>query len=115
MATLALLLFAVAASVGLYMAGRHFAGKPQPPVAVGLLHGAVAATALVLLIIAVMGAAEAGLGGIAIGVFVAAALGGAVMMANHLRGRPWPSALVLAHGALAVTGFVLAILWVTGG
>ncbi len=114
MATPAIILFAIAATVGLTMAIRHFSGK-QTPVPVGLLHGAVAATALVLLIITVMNAPEAGLGGIAIGVFVAAAIGGVVLVANHLRGRPWPSALVIAHGSLAVVGFLLTLFWVYGG
>jgi hypothetical protein len=114
MATPALGLFALAAIVGLTMAVRHFSGKTTP-VAVGLLHGLVAGTGLILLILAVMNAPEPGLGGIAVGLFVAAALGGVVLIAHHLRGRPWPSALVVAHGSLAVIGFVLAILWVYGG
>ena len=114
MAVPAIVLFALAAIVGVTMAVRHFSGKATP-LPVGLLHGAVAATALILLIVAVINAPEAGLGGIAIGVFVAAAIGGVVLVAHQLRGRPWPNALVLAHGGLAVVGFVLTVLWVYGG
>jgi hypothetical protein len=105
-----LIAFALAAIVGITMAVRHFSGK-DTPLAVGLLHGAFAATGLVLLILAVMNAPSAGLGGIALAVLAGAAIGGFVLLSYQLRGQRWPSAYVVAHGSIAATGVLLAILW----
>jgi hypothetical protein len=102
--------FALAALIGVTMAVRHFSGK-ETPVLVGLIHGAFAATGLVLLIIAVMNAPAAGLGGIALAVLAGAAIGGFILLSHQLRGQRWPNAYVLAHGAIAATGVVLAALW----
>ena len=114
METIAVLLFAVAALGGATLAYFHFTGKNRP-LPLGLVHGLAAATALVLLILVVMRAPEAGLGGVALGLFVVAALGGFVLLARHLRQQPWPSGLVLLHGGLAATAFVMLLVWVYGG
>jgi hypothetical protein len=114
METIAVVLFAIAALGGVTLAAIHFTGKPRP-LALGVIHGLAAATALVLLILVVLGAPEAGLGGVALGLFVVAALGGFVLLARHLRQQPWPSGLVLLHGGLAATAFVVLLVWVYGG
>ena len=49
--------------------------------------------------------------GVALGVFVLAALGGATIFVGfHLKERPLPIPLVIGHGLVAVTGFVLLLL-----
>ncbi len=113
MPALPVVLFALAAVLGVTMAVRHF-GKKETPLGVGLLHGAFAASGLVLLILAVLRAPSAGLGGVALGLLVAAALGGFILLARHLQKKPWPNALVLLHGGAAVTGFIVLLVWVYG-
>lgn len=113
MPDLPVVLFAIAAVIGVTMAVRHFGGK-ETPLSVGLLHGAFAATGLVLLILAVMRAPEAGLGGVSLGLLVVAALGGFVLLARQLRKQAWPNGLILLHGGLAAAGFVVLLVWVYG-
>jgi hypothetical protein len=111
MTWVAVLLFAVAAVVGATMAVQRLQGRPLPATGVALAHGGVAAVALVLLIVAaVTGAANGELVTWAIGIFVVAALGGAVMfLGYHLRQQALPVALVFAHGGLAVIAFVVLL------
>ena len=113
------ILFALAALGGLALAALHFrsGGRERPPTALALVHGLVAATALVLLIIAALGAGAASptLPWISIAVFVVAALGGAYMfLGKHLRGEPLPGKVVVLHGVLAVTGFALLLAFLLG-
>lgn len=106
MLSIAIVLFAVAAVGGLIMAIMHFRGRTPPPLALALLHGVLAASGLVLLLMVVLRAAMAGVAGIALGLFVLAALGGFALLSFHLRGRALPNALVAGHGLLAVAGFL---------
>jgi len=103
---ISILLFAVAAVAGLTMAVMHFK-KPLPPRPVlAVLHGIFAASGLVVLLLAVVKAGVQGTPAIALGLLVAAALGGFVLLSSHLRGRALPSGLVVGHALLAVAGFV---------
>ncbi len=108
MLTLSPILFAIAAMGGLTLAVLHIK-KGQVPVPLALLHGAVAATALVLLIIIVLKAQLGGLAVISIALFAAAAVGGLVLFATHLRSRPLPRPLIFIHGATAATAFVILL------
>jgi len=106
----AAIVLGLAALGGLTLAGIRLSGTPRPPTWMALGHGTVAATGLVLLIYAAVSAGIPGLAQIALGVFVSAALGGAVMFIGfHLRGRALPIPLVIGHGLLAVTGYVLLL------
>ena len=110
----ALIVFAVAAVAGLYLAARHLRGNP-PPIPLALLHGLVGAIGLVLLILAVVGAdGGAGLVGVALILFLAAAIGGFVLFGMHLKGRKLGGGLIAVHALAAVTGFVLLLLAVLG-
>lgn len=101
-------IFAVAAVVGLTMAMAAFQGK-FPPVPSAVLHGALAATGLVLLIVAVVRGA-AGAAVYALGFFLVAALGGFIMAFGfHARKKPLPTGLVAGHATLAVIGFLLLL------
>ncbi|NDZ17869.1 hypothetical protein C7T35_27810 [Variovorax sp. WS11] len=106
----ATILFAIAAVGGLIMAGIRFAGDRQPPVALAMLHGFLAAAAVTLLL---YGAVTIGLPSMALGalaLFLLAAAGGAILNLNyHWKQRPLPKWLVLVHGLIAVAGFLLLL------
>src|SRR2546421_9459174 len=70
-----ILIFAIAAVVGLTMALAVFEGR-LPPIASAVVHGALAATGLVLLIVAVCAHRATGPARWALGFFLVAALGG---------------------------------------
>lgn len=106
----ATILLAIAAVGGLIMAGIRFAGDRQPPVALTMLHGFLAAAAVTLLL---YGAVTIGLPSMALGalvLFLLAAAGGAILNLNyHWKQRPLPKWLVLVHGLVAVAGFLLLL------
>jgi hypothetical protein len=105
-----LVLFVVAAVGGLILASVRLRGK-NPPLALALVHGAVAAAALVALILVVVRAgASASLARIALALFVVAALGGFVLFATHLRKKNIPVPLMLIHAVVAVGGFVILLI-----
>jgi hypothetical protein len=106
--TVALILFAVAAVGGLIMASIRFRGT-NPPLALALVHGAVAAAGLVAFIVAVLHAPAAG-PRIALVLFIVAALGGFVLFATHLRKKNIPVPLMLIHAVVAVGGFVVLLI-----
>ncbi|MGG3468620.1 hypothetical protein ABES02_14205 [Neobacillus pocheonensis] len=105
MLTASAIVFALAALGGLVLASRE-----ERPLSVAIIHGLVAATGLVLLIIAVIQGASGTLPLTALVLFVIAALGGFVLFSFHLRNRPLPKGLIFLHGLLAVIGEVLLII-----
>lgn len=119
----ALVIFAIAALGGVTLAVMHFraGGKEPPPTALALLHGLVAAVAVIFLLIAI-GATPEGFGAgfssaaiVALLLFVLAALGGAYMfLGKHLRGEALPTPVVIVHGLVAVAGFLALLVYVLG-
>jgi hypothetical protein len=108
---IAAIVLAVAALGGLTLAIIRLSGKPLPPTWMALGHGAVAATGLGLLIYAAVDPGIPPMAQYALGIFVLAALGGAAMFLGfHLKGRPLPIPLVIGHGLIAATGFVMLVL-----
>jgi hypothetical protein len=108
---IAAVLFALAALGGVTLTAIRLSGKPQPPLWMALGHGAVAAAALATLGYAAATTTLPTLAQIALGVFILAALGGATIFGLfHLRNKPLPIPLVLAHGAIAIAGFVLLLM-----
>jgi len=109
-------LLALAAAGGLVMAGIRFIGDRPPPASLAMLHGFLAAAAVTLLIYA---AATVGLPGtalVALALFLAAAVGGAILNLNyHWKQLPLPKWLVIVHAIAAVAGFalLLAATWQT--
>ena len=102
----AVVIFLLAAVGGLYMAARIFGGA-VPPVFVAVAHGALAATALVMVILAAMASDAVPLVKYGAGALFVAALGGFFLLSFHLRKVPHPKGVVVLHALLAVTGVAL--------
>jgi len=103
MLTAAIVLFLLAAIGGVIMAVRIFR-RIQPPMTLALAHGALAATALVLAIVAAVASGAAPLLKVGVAVLILAALGGFFLFSFQLRGKAHPKAVVLLHGLLAAGG-----------
>lgn len=106
--TIALALFAVAAAGGLFLAYLRFSNKPLP-LPVALLHGALAASGLVVLASVALGADGTNRARLALGVFVLAALGGLTLFSFQLRKKQLPLPIVALHGLVAVTAFLILL------
>lgn len=103
-------LFAVAALGGLTMAGIRFAGKPQPPAWLAMLHGFLAAAAVTLLLYAYLTVGLLALASWALFLFLIAAAGGAFLNLNyHWKMQHLPMGLIVGHASVAVIGFVLLL------
>lgn len=101
-------LFATAALIGVYMLLLVLQKKPVPKGA-AIIHGLMAATALVLLIVDMI---KTGADTVQIIVlFTITALGGIVLFARDMTGRSLPKSLAVVHGLLAVTGFVFLLIY----
>jgi len=108
MLTAAAVVFALAAVGGLILAMRHFQGKPLP-VPVAFLHGLLGASGLTLLLIAIASMTEPGSVAIAAVLFGITAIGGFILVSFHMRSKRHPSALIVLHGGLAVTAFLILL------
>jgi hypothetical protein len=100
-------LFVLAALSGAGMAVPRLKSGAQPRAVLAFFHGVFAASALVLLGVAVLAVGVAGGAKIALGLFLLAAVGGFLLLSFHLRGRELPAALVIGHGLLAAAAFLL--------
>jgi hypothetical protein len=109
-------LFALAALGGLVMAGIRFGGKRNPPVWLTMGHGLLAASALTLVAYATFVLGVPSLAKLALGLFVVAALGGAIMNLNYQwKQRPLPAGLLIVHALVAVAAFALLLAASFGG
>lgn len=106
------ILFALAAVLGLVLITKVFKDE-ETPKGVVYSHGAAAAVALVLLIIAYINQGGTWLM-TSLLVFVVAALGGFVMFGRDLSNRSIPNWLSVVHALVAVTGFTLLLIAVFG-
>lgn len=102
------ILFALAAVLGLVLITKVLKGEETPKPVV-YLHGAAAAVALVLLIIAYTRQGDTLLM-TSVLIFVVAALGGFVLFAKDISNKTIPKWLAVVHALAAVTGFVLLLI-----
>jgi hypothetical protein len=100
-------LFALGALIGMYLLALVLQ-KKETPKFVAFIHGVFVAAALVLLII--YNSSHPGLIE-SIVLFVMAALGGVVLIFRDLTGKPIPKWLAVAHGLIAVTGFIFLLMF----
>ncbi len=108
----AVIAFAAAALAGLLLASSVLRGK-LAPWPLSLLHAALGATGLVLLVIAAMDGAGSRIT-TALVILVVAALGGFYLASLHLKEQLAPNGVVLVHAGVAVLGFVLLCVTVYG-
>jgi len=103
-------LLALAALGGLTMAGMRFAGRPQPPAWLAMLHGFLAGAAATLLLYGYFTVGLPPLAAWALLLLLVAAAGGAFMnLTYHWKLLPLPVGLMLGHAGLAALGFILLI------
>lgn len=103
-----IILFALAAVLGLILLTKVFK-EEETPKAVVYSHGAAAALALVLLIVAYLNQGDSLLM-ISLLVFIVAALGGFIMFGRDISGRTIPKWLSVVHAVAAVAGFILLLM-----
>ena len=109
MLTWIIVLFGVAALGGLALAILRFRNRPLP-MSLALVHGAVAAIALVMLLIVAIGPTGTGMERIALAGFVFAALGGFFLFSFHVRKERLPIGVVVIHGLVAVVSFLALVM-----
>jgi len=102
----AVALFAIAAVGGLVMAGIRMTTKANPPAALAMLHGLLAAAALTLVAFATFTSSVPRTAQMALVLLLGAAAGGAFLnLGYQWKQRLLPMALVFGHAGLAVVGF----------
>jgi len=101
----ALLAFALAAVVGLMLASRVLRGQIAPW-ALSLLHAALGATGLVLLIVMLLNGSPPQRMTIAFVLLLIAALGGFLLASFHLRQKLPAKGVVFVHALVSVIGFL---------
>lgn len=102
----AIVLFSLAALLGIFLLTFVLRGKATPK-AVTFTHGPLAAAGLVLLIIYAFQHSLAPFESLIL--FIIAAIGGFVLIARDLTSSSVPKWLALLHGLIAVAGFILLL------
>src|SRR5215468_2618464 len=102
----ALIVFTVGASAGLALAAAYVLRRRLAPWPLSLLHAALGATGLLLLVYAALttGLSHAPL--IALVILAIAALAGFYLASIHLRGEVAKRPIVFLHASVAVIGFL---------
>lgn len=114
MLAIATYLLAASALGGFIIALMRFNGVPRPPLWFAMGHGLVATAGLTLVLYATLNGEVPGMVQLAAGLFVGAALGGAVLhLFYHAKELPLPIPLIIGHALLAVTA--LGLLWLGAG
>ena len=113
MLTYAVIVFAIGALGGLVLASYVLRGK-LAPWAVSLLHAALGAIGLLLVIYAAISAGISTAALTALVILVIAALGGFYLASIHLRGQVAPKGIVFVHAGIAVIGFLTLLGVVVG-
>jgi len=99
----AAIVFAIAALGGIVLAAHVLRGK-FAPWALSLLHAALGAAGIVLVLVTVIQGLR-GNAALALGLFVVAALGGFFLASFHYRKQLPPAAVVVVHAIVALAGF----------
>jgi hypothetical protein len=105
MLTYAIIIFAIGAAGGLFLASKVLTDK-LAPWPVSIVHALLGAAGIITLITMVVQDQGSGRLNLALGLFIIAALGGFFLASFHLRTKLPPKAVVIIHAALAVLGFL---------
>jgi hypothetical protein len=100
-------LFALTALLGMYLLAMVLREK-ETPKSVTLAHGLFAVIALVLLVVKIAGDGSGPVESAVL--FAMAAAGGFVLVFRDLTGKKIPKWLAVAHGLLAISGFVFLLI-----
>lgn len=103
--------FAIAAILGGYLLSRVLTDRPTPK-GIAIVHGLLAATGLVLLVVYNLTYTPAPV--VATLVFGGAALGGFVVFGRDITKKTIPKWLAVGHGLVAVTGFAMLLIFADG-
>ncbi|MBI3929002.1 MAG: hypothetical protein HY319_25895 [Armatimonadetes bacterium] len=103
--------FSLAALIGLYLLSLVLRER-ETPKGVAIIHGLMAATGILLLVIYIVGPGPDPVASLVL--FVMAALGGAYMLVRDLSGHKPPKWMALGHGLTAVSGYVFLLLHALG-
>lgn len=101
-----MVIFGIAALIGVYLIAQVLQNR-FPPKSVAMAHGLTAAAALVLLIVFIYNTGADLIQAAAL--FILVALGGIIMFIRHLTGKTIPKGLAVAHGVLAILGFIFLL------
>jgi hypothetical protein len=113
MLTYALIVFAIGALGGLYLASHVLRGK-LAPWPVSLLHAGLGAIGLLLVIYAALSGGISRAATTALVILIVAALGGFYLASIHLRSTVAPKPVVFIHAGVAVIGFLTLLGAVVG-
>ena len=113
MLTYAVIVFAIGALGGLVLASYVLRGN-LAPWPVSLLHAALGAIGLLLVIYAAISAGISTAALTALVILIIAALGGFYLASIHLRGQVAPKGIVFVHAGIAVIGFLTLLGVVVG-
>ncbi len=105
MLTYAIIIFAIAAVGGVFMATKVLSGQ-LAPWPVSIIHALLGATGLVMLIMMVLEGTGGGVITAALGLLVVAALGGFYLVSFHVKNVVAPKNIVIIHAGVAVVGFL---------
>lgn len=108
MLTYAIVVFAIGAAGGLFLASRVLTGK-FAPWSVSIIHALLGATGIILLITILSEGNGAARITAALGLFIVAALGGFFLASYHARRQLPPKEIVYAHATLAVLSFLILL------
>lgn len=105
MLTYAVIVFAIGALGGVVLAS-HVLRKRLAPWPLSLLHAALGAAGLILIIYSAVTAGISNAALAALIILIVAALGGFFLASFHLRNALPPQAVVVIHAGVAVVGFL---------
>ena len=104
----AIILFALAALLGLYLLSFVLRDKNTPK-GIAFIHGPVAAAGLIILIIYALFNSPSPI--VSIILFILAALGGIMLFYRDITGKSLPKWMAIGHGVTAVVAFILLIVF----
>ena len=110
----AIFLLIIALIAGVFLAVYILFGNEQPPMPLALVHGGLAAAALILTILRAVAPAASMLLKVALAVLLLTAAGGFFLFKFQLSGKRHPKAVVVLHGILGVGGLVCLALAALG-
>lgn len=108
MLTWAIIIFAIGALGGAYMASKVLKGV-LAPWAISIIHALLGATGLVILLMMVLEGTAGGAITAALALFLVAALGGFYLASFHAKNVVPPRNIVILHAGLAIVGFLVLL------